>query len=71
MIKIRLAKFGKRNISFYRVVAIEESKKREGKPVDILGFWNKSKKEIKIDKEKLDKWQKKGAKLTKSVEKLL
>lgn len=71
MIKIRLAKVGKRNAPFYRIVAIEESKKREGEPIDILGFWDKTKNRVEVNKDKLNKWKKRGAQVTKAVEKLL
>ncbi len=71
MIKIRLAKFGKRNNPFYRIIAIENRSKREGKFIDILGFWDKKNKKIKIDKEKLSKWKRRGAQVTKGVENLL
>jgi len=71
MIKIRLSRLGKRNKPFYRIVAIDESKKREGKPRDVLGFWNPLKKEFKINQEKLEDWLKKGAVLNQSVKNLL
>ncbi len=71
MIKIRLTRLGKRNNPFYRIVAIEENKKREGEPIDILGFWDKSNKKIEINKNKLEEWKKKGAVVTKAVENLL
>lgn len=71
MIKIRLARGGSKNDPFYRIVAIEESFKREGKPQDTLGFWHPAKDTKKIDKKKLKFWLERGAKITKAVEKLL
>ncbi len=71
MIKIRLARGGTKNKPFYRIVAIEESRKREGKPLDILGYWHPGKDTKKIDKKKLKFWIERGAKVTKAVEKLL
>ena len=71
MIKIRLARGGTKNKPFYRIVAIEESRKREGKPIDILGYWHPAKDTKKIDKKKLKFWIERGAKVTKAVEKLL
>ncbi len=71
MIKIRLSRLGKRNNPFYRIVAIEEGKKRDGKPADILGFWDKSNKKTEINRKKLEEWKKKGAIITKAVENLL
>ena len=71
MIKIRLARGGVKNSPFYRIVAIEEGRKRGGKPLDILGYWHPKKNVIKISKEKISLWKKKGAKTTSAVEKLL
>ncbi len=71
MIKIRLARGGAKNNPFYRIIAIDERRKREGKPLDIIGFWYPAKGDIKIDKNKVKAWIEKGAKTTKAVDKLL
>jgi len=70
MIKIRLARSGVKNAPFYRIVAIEKSRKRNGKPLEILGYWKPEKNEIKIDKKLLADWKTKGAQVSKAVEKL-
>jgi small subunit ribosomal protein S16 len=71
MIKIRLARTGARNDPHYRIVAIEKSRKRGGKPLDILGHWYPAKNESKIDKKKLKEWIAKGAQISEAVEALL
>ena len=71
MIKIRLSRGGVKNKPFYRIVAIEKSRKRGGRPLDIIGFWNPQKGDLKIDKDKLKSWLEKGAKKTAAVDKLL
>jgi len=71
MVKIRLARSGVKNKPFYRIVAIDSKRKRGGKPLEILGFWQPSKNLIKIDKKKVSEWVKKGAKVTEAVEELL
>lgn len=71
MIKIRLARLGKRNAPFYRIVAIDERSKREGRPLEVIGSFNPTKKSLKIDKEKLTTWVKKGAQMTGAVRKLI
>ena len=53
MIKIRLARGGVKKKPFYRIVAIEESRKRGGKPLDVIGYWNPQKSDLKINKDKL------------------
>jgi small subunit ribosomal protein S16 len=71
MIKIRLSRGGVKNAPFYRIIAIEKTRKREGKPLDILGFWHPAKNTKKIERKKIDEWVKKGAQITKAVQKLL
>lgn len=71
MVKIRLSRLGKRNKPFYRIVAIEKTRKREGETADTLGFWNPIEKELKINKEKLERWLKMGAVMNQSVKDLL
>lgn len=71
MIKIRLAKFGKRNNHFYRLVAVEEGRKVTGKPLETLGFWHPKKSVLNIDKNKLKSWVDNGARLSDTVKKLI
>ena len=71
MIRIRLARGGSKNDPFYRIVAIDARRKREGKALDILGFWHPAKDVKKVDKKKLQLWLKKGAQVSKAVKKLL
>lgn len=73
MLKIRLAQFGSKNRRTFRIVAIEEGKRRNGRPVEVLGFYNPLVKpaQISIDREKLMHWQKMGAVITAGVTKLL
>lgn len=71
MIKIRLARGGAKNNPFYRIVAIEERRKREGKPLERVGYWHPAKNIVKIDKDKVNAWVEKGAQITKAVRKLM
>jgi small subunit ribosomal protein S16 len=73
MLKIRLAQHGSKNRRTFRIVAIEEGKRRNGKPVETLGFYNPLVKpeQISIDKDRLAYWQKLGAIVTTGVTKLL
>jgi len=70
MVKIRLARYGRKNGPFYRVVAIDSTKKDSGKYLEVLGFWNPAKKEKKLEKDKVAAWVKKGAQLSPTVKKL-
>ncbi len=73
MLKIRLSQTGTTNRKSYRIVAIEEGKRRDGKQVEILGFYNPLVKpaQVKIDKTILAYWKSVGAQITPAVEKLL
>lgn len=64
---------GKKKKPFYRVVVADARSPRDGKYLDIVGTYNPlvDPAEVRIDKEKLDKWVSKGAKPTKRVEGLL
>ena len=71
MIKIRFQKQGAKNRAFYRLVAIDKKRKVAGKQIDILGFYNPSTKEFKIDNDKYEKWVSKGAQVSRSVSALI
>lgn len=73
MLKIRLAQHGAKNRRTYRIVAIEEGKRRNGRPVEELGFYNPLVKpaQISLDKDRLAYWQSQGAVITTGVAKLL
>lgn len=71
MVKIRLARHGKRNDPFYRIVAIESSKRRGGEPLDVIGYWHPKKDDKKIDNKKYDYWVKNGAQVTNAVSQLV
>jgi len=71
MIKIRLSRTGPRKKPFFRIVAIDEKRKNKSRALDVLGFWQPKKDNIKINKDKLKMWLEKGAKTTSAVDKLL
>ena len=71
MIAIRLSRFGRKKAPFYRIVAVDSTKKRDGEVAQILGTWNPIKKTLEVDREKVTNWQKKGAQMSPTVKKLL
>jgi len=73
MVKIRLTRTGRKKFPSFRIVAIEHTKKRDGKYIEKLGHYNPSKKpeELKIDKEKIAKWVKNGAQVSRAVQQLI
>jgi len=72
-VKIRLTRIGRKNQAKYRIVAMEEGKKRDGGYIDLLGFYDPipAKPQITLNKEKIIKWLKNGARLSDGCHKLL
>lgn len=71
MVKIRLARWGRKNDPFYRIVAIDERKKVTGIPLAILGFWNPRENKKEVNKKEIEAWVTKGALVSPAVEKLM
>jgi len=67
MLKIRLKRCGRKKLAFYRIVVIDSKSKRDGIPVDDLGFYNPHKAIIQINKSNFLKWINKGARPTQIV----
>ena len=72
-IRIRLARRGRRNRPFYRVVVAESSAPRDGRFIEILGYYDpvKDPYEFKVDPEKVRRWLERGAQPTETVRALL
>ncbi len=72
MIKIRLSRVGTKNQPKYRIVAINEQNKCNGKFLEIIGSYNPTVKpaDVKLNKERLEYWISVGAQATPAVEKL-
>lgn len=71
MLKIRLQRFGKKKFPIYRICVMHSTVKRDGKPVDRIGFYNPHTKELVLNKEKFEHWIKVGAQMSDTVSKLM
>lgn len=73
MVKIRLMRMGRKKIPFYRIVAVDSRKKRDGAYIEKLGYYNPltSPATIQIDGERVRYWMDRGAKPTDTVHNLL
>ena len=70
-VRLRLAHFGKKHAPFYRVVAIDSRKMRDGEYLDNLGTYNPANDEyIQFHVERIEEWISKGAIPSDSVKKL-
>jgi small subunit ribosomal protein S16 len=72
MVKLRLQRFGTTKRPFYRVVAADSRKKRDGRYLEIIGTYDPTKEPafVKIDNEKAKKWLHSGAQPTDTVKSL-
>ena len=71
MLKIRLKRLGAKKQPSYRIIVINSTTNREGKPVQELGFYNPKTKEMKFDKQAALDWISKGAQPTERVQYLI
>jgi small subunit ribosomal protein S16 len=70
-VAIRFARFGRRNRPAYRIIAIDSRKRREGRPLEWLGYYDPISKDVSLDAPKIKKWLNVGAQPSESVTKLL
>jgi small subunit ribosomal protein S16 len=72
MVKIRMQRFGTTKRPFYRIVAAEATKKRDGSYLEIVGLYDPTKEPvlIEINPEKALKWLLNGAQPTDTVKNL-
>ena len=71
MLKLRLQRTGRKKKPTYRVVVIEHSRRRDGRPVEYLGYYNPLTKQSHFNVEKIKKWLSCGAKPSPTVLSLL
>ena len=73
MVKLRLTRMGATKAPFYRIVAMDSRKARDGKYIDQIGFYNpvSEPKQIVIDADKAKEWLANGALPTDTVMGLL
>ena len=72
-VKIRLTRMGAKKAPFYRIVATDSRKARDGQYIEQIGTYNplKNPAEIKINNELAQKWLKNGAQPTETAKTLL
>lgn len=71
MIKIRLTKTGSKNERKFRIVAASAPSKRNGKFLEILGYFLPQEEKLKIDLVRYNFWINNGAQPTQAVLKLI
>ena len=73
MVKIRLKRFGTKKRPYYRVVAIDSRKPRDGRALEYLGTYNPmtAPSEIDLKRERIEHWVALGAQLSPQMKTLL
>jgi small subunit ribosomal protein S16 len=73
MVRLRLTRRGTRKRPFYRIVAADSRKARDGRIIEQLGFFNPmiEPNELKLDLERVDYWIGTGAQPSDTVANLI
>lgn len=71
MLKLRLKKAGRKRSPSYRLVIMEHTTRRDGRPIEELGFYNPITKKSSFNNEKILNWLKVGVQPTPTVTNLL
>ena len=72
MVKIRMMRMGSKKRPFYRVMAIDERKQRDGRPLEFLGTYDPriNPPAVNLNLDGIDTWIGKGAQLSGTVRSL-
>ena len=71
MLKLRLKRGGSKQQPAYRLVEMTNDTKRDGRPIEQVGYYNPITKESKFDNDKIVNWLNQGVKPTQTVHNLL
>jgi len=70
-VKIRIARAGRKNAPYYRIVAADSRCKRDGKFIEHLGTYNPLNHQVlKYDLERIEYWLSQGAQPTDTVKRI-
>jgi small subunit ribosomal protein S16 len=73
VLAIRLTRKGARKQPFYRIVVAEKESRRDGRFVEIVGYYNPCRQpaELKLDRERISYWMARGAQPSDTVRNLI
>ncbi len=71
MIKLRLKRYGKKRSASYRIVAIDSRNRRDGRPLEELGYYNPIANETRLRVDGIIKRLQQGAQPTDTVRRIL
>jgi small subunit ribosomal protein S16 len=71
VVKIRLKRVGAKKAPHYRIVATDSRNRRDGSPIEELGYYNPKSKDLKLNLEAVKQWINKGAQPSETVASLI
>lgn len=73
MVRIRFQRGGKPGQAHYRLVAMDRRAKRNGRPLEVMGYYNPrlEKDKLTLDEARIKYWYEQGALPTETVKNLL
>lgn len=71
MLKLRLKRIGRKRSPAYRLVILENTARRDGRPIAEVGYYDPISKKYSFDIPTIKKWLNYGVKPTKTVTSLL
>nr|YP_009032803.1 ribosomal protein S16 [Osmundastrum cinnamomeum]AHA59536.1 ribosomal protein S16 [Osmundastrum cinnamomeum] len=71
MVKLRLKRYGRKQRTTYRIIAIDVQSRREGKAIQEVGFYNPRKEQTQSDVSAIVYLPKRGAQTTETVHDIL
>lgn len=72
-VKLKLTRMGSKKHPFYRIIAATSETRRDGRPLEYLGYYNPmtDPEDIHLEKEKIKVWLDQGAQPTPTVNSIL
>ena len=75
MVKIRLARVGRKNKPYWRIGAFDAKMRRDGRPIEYLGSYDPHQEndedKVTVKRERVEYWLSQGAQPTETVARLL
>ena len=71
MLKLRLKRIGRKRAPSYRLVVMENTTRRDGRPIEEVGYYDPISKNYNFNTNKIEKWLSYGVKPSPTVSNLL
>ena len=71
MLKLRLTRIGRKRQPVYRLVVMQNTTRRDGRQIQLLGYYNPITKQYNFNSDKIKYWLEQGVQPTETVKSLL